>query len=37
MKTCDLEVAPQRTVSVMAGDTPKTRQTLIGCYYFYEK
>ena len=37
MKTCDLEVAPQRTVTVMAGDNPKDRQTLIGCYYFYEK
>jgi len=37
MKTCDLEVAPQRTVTVMAGDNPKSRQTLIGCYYFYEK
>ena len=37
MKTCDLEVAPQRTVTVMAEDNPKSRQTLIGCYYFYEK
>ncbi len=37
MKTCDLEVGPQRTVTVMAGDNPKSRQTLIGCYYFYEK
>jgi len=37
MKTCDLEVAPQRTVMVMAEDNPKSRQTLIGCYYFYEK
>jgi hypothetical protein len=37
MKTCDLEVAPQRTVTLMAGDSPKSRQTLIGCYYYYEK
>ena len=37
METCELEVAPQRTVTVMAEDNPKSRQTLIGCYYFYEK
>jgi hypothetical protein len=37
MKTCEVEVAPQRTVMAMAEDNPKSRQTLIGCYYFYEK
>jgi hypothetical protein len=37
MKTCDLEIAPQRTATLMAGDSPKSHQTLIGCYYFYEK
>jgi hypothetical protein len=37
MTTCDLEVAPQRTITVMTEDSPKARQTLIGCYYFYEK
>jgi len=37
MKSCELEVAPQRTVTMMAEDSPKSRQTLIGCYYFYEK
>ena len=37
MKTCELEIAPQRTVTLMAGDNPKGRQTLIGCYYYYEK
>jgi hypothetical protein len=37
MKTCELEVASQRTVTIMAGDRPKSRQTLIGCYYYYEK
>jgi hypothetical protein len=37
MKTCDLEIAPQRTVTLMAEDSPKSHQTLIGCYYFYEK
>jgi len=37
MKTCELEVAPQRSLTIMAEDSPKARQTLIGCYYFYEK
>jgi hypothetical protein len=37
MKDCELEIAPQRTVTLMAEDNPKSRQTLIGCYYFYEK
>jgi hypothetical protein len=37
MKSCELEVAPQRTITLMAEDSPKSRQTLIGCYYFYEK
>ena len=37
MKTCALELAPQRAVTLMAEDSPKARQTLVGCYYFYEK
>lgn len=37
MKTCALEIAPQRTVMLMAPDDPKGHQTLIGCYYYYEK
>jgi hypothetical protein len=37
MKSCELEIAPQRTVTLMAGDDPKAHQTLIGCYYYYEK
>jgi hypothetical protein len=37
MKSCELEIAQQRTVTLMAGDDPKARQTLIGCYYYYEK
>lgn len=36
-KGCELDVAPQRTVTLMAEDNPKSRQSLIGCYYFYEK
>jgi hypothetical protein len=37
MKACEFAVAPQRTVTLMAADDPKSRQSLIGCYYFYEK
>lgn len=37
MKSCELAVAAQRTVTLMAEDSPKNHQTLIGCYYFYEK
>ncbi|MGN6516147.1 MAG: hypothetical protein ACTHLR_09950 [Rhizomicrobium sp.] len=37
MKTCAIEVAQQRTFVVMAEDSPKATQTLLGCYYFYEK
>ena len=36
-RDCELEIAPQRTVMLMAEDKPKSRRTLIGCYYFYEK
>lgn len=34
---CELEIAPQRTIMLMAEENPKSRQTLIGCYYYYEK
>ena len=37
MKSCELEIAPQRSITIMAEDNPKSCQTLIGCYYFYEK
>jgi hypothetical protein len=37
MRSCELEIAEQRTFTLMAGDDPKSRQTLIGCYYYYEK
>jgi hypothetical protein len=37
MKTCELQIAEQRTVTLMSGDDPKTKSTLIGCYYLYEK
>jgi hypothetical protein len=37
MKSCELQIADQRTVVVMSGDSPKASSTLVGCYYFYEK
>src|SRR6185437_15417967 len=37
MRTCGLELAAQRTLTLMSSDDPKTSETLIGCYYFYEK
>jgi hypothetical protein len=37
MRTCDLEIAEKKTVTLMAEDNPKATMTLIGCYYFYEK
>ncbi len=37
MRMCELDIAEQRTVTLMAGDDPKSTQTLVGCYYLYEK
>lgn len=37
MRTCELAIAPQRTVMLLAEDKPGSRHTLIGCYYLYEK
>ena len=37
MRTCDLEIAPQRNVTLLSEDKPGSRHTLFGCYYFYEK
>jgi hypothetical protein len=37
MKTCGLQIAEKRTITVMAVDGQKPEQTLIGCYYYYEK
>ena len=37
MKTCELEIAEQRTFMQMSEDSPKSTTTLVGCYYFYEK
>ncbi|MEJ1970809.1 MAG: hypothetical protein WDN03_19595 [Rhizomicrobium sp.] len=37
MKSCEREVAPMRTLALMAQDAPNNTSSLIGCYYFYEK
>ena len=37
MRTCELDIAPQRNVTLFAEDKPNAKHTLIGCYYFYEK
>jgi hypothetical protein len=37
MRSCALELGPKRTIMVMTGDSGKAKQTLVGCYYYYEK
>jgi hypothetical protein len=37
MRTCALPIAEQRTVTLMSGEPPNDKTTLVGCYYFYEK
>ena len=37
MQTCGLPIAEQRTVTLMSGVAPNDKQTLVGCFYFYEK
>ena len=37
MRDCELGIAKERTVILMAEDKPGNRRTLIGCYYLYEK
>jgi hypothetical protein len=37
MRTCALPIAEQRTVTLMSGDPPNDKTTLVGCYYYYEK
>ena len=37
MKECELQIAEQRTVTMMSAGDPKTKSTLLGCYYYYEK
>jgi len=37
MRSCELEIAEKRTLMLMSADDPKAGETLVGCYYFYEK
>ncbi len=37
MRSCELEIADKRAFTLMSGDRPADQQTLVGCYYFYEK
>jgi hypothetical protein len=37
MKSCDLTLSEKRNITLMAEDDTKATQTLVGCYYFYEK
>jgi hypothetical protein len=37
MRTCAIEVAEKKTITLMAEDNAKSMKTLVGCYYFYEK
>ena len=37
MRTCGLQIAEQRTVTLMSSDTPGDKRALVGCYYLYEK
>jgi hypothetical protein len=37
MRSCQLQIAEQRTVTLMSGVPPNDKTTLVGCYYFYEK
>jgi hypothetical protein len=37
MKTCQLELAPKKTILLMSGDKAGSNSTLVGCAYYYEK
>jgi hypothetical protein len=37
MRSCELQISEQRTVTLMAQDSPNNASTLLGCYYYYEK
>lgn len=37
MMACQFQIAEKRTIMAMAVDGQKPAQTLIGCYYYYEK
>jgi hypothetical protein len=37
MQSCELPIEEQRTFTLMAEDGAQVKQTLVGCYYYYEK
>jgi hypothetical protein len=37
MRTCELEIGVKKTVMLMSDAAGKSGQTLIGCFYYYEK
>jgi hypothetical protein len=37
MHSCEHPFAPERTFMLMSSDKPSDTQTLVGCYYLYEK
>jgi hypothetical protein len=37
MHTCELEIAKERTITLLAGEHDERHETLLGCYYLYEK
>jgi len=34
---CEMKIGEKKTVVLMSEDNGKSRQTLLGCYYYYEK
>lgn len=36
-KACELKIGDKKTVVLMSEDNGKAKQTLLGCYYYYEK
>jgi hypothetical protein len=37
MHTCELEIAKERTITLLAGEHDERHEALLGCYYLYEK
>ena len=37
MTSCELQLGPERTFTLMSSDKPNDPQTLAGCYYYYER
>jgi len=37
MRTCGHELGPKKTLTLMSSEDGKSQETLVGCYYYYEK